>query len=195
MNDEYDVIGHQDADVIARQHMKTNVTNVTEMLTEGCSVTRHQSNDVLFDKDEMEFDDISDRNEPESQIGPVLTWHRHEDNGNTSQMSNDTEDNLHMSIDTVKERQRKEGDHSGNNIDNDTRKMHVTVKSQKCDVELTPAGLAKFIRENFPDVGDLSQHPITDAMAALEVTEKEVQWIDPPDRGVRTQYSVDNVAD
>ena len=131
MNDEYDVIGHHDADIIARQHMKTRVKNVTEMLTEDCSVTRHQSNDVLFDKDEMEFDDISDRNEPENQLGPVLTWHQHEDNGNTSQMSNDTEDNLHMSIDTVKARQRKEGDHSGNNIDSDTRKMHVTVKSQK----------------------------------------------------------------
>ena len=64
------------------------------MLTEGCSVTKHQSNDVLFNKNEMKFDNISDKNEPENQIGPILMWHQHKDNGSTLQMSNDTKDNL-----------------------------------------------------------------------------------------------------
>ena len=47
----------------------------------------------------------------------------------------------------------------------------------------------------FPRVGDLSCHPVNAEMQKLMVRSSEVVWKDPPERGSRTQYAVDDVAD
>ena len=47
----------------------------------------------------------------------------------------------------------------------------------------------------FPSVGDLSSHPVNERMAKLEVRSSEVNWQEPPERGTRTQYAVESVAD
>lgn len=56
---------------------------------------------------------------------------------------------------------------------------------QNVDLELEQE-----IRQQFPDVGDLSTHPITLSMSKLEVKEWEVRWSRPPDSGYRTPYSI-----
>ena len=58
---------------------------------------------------------------------------------------------------------------------------------------------ADYIKEKitkmFPSVGDLSSHPVNERMAKLEVRSSEVNWQEPPERGTRTQYAVESVAD
>ena len=51
------------------------------------------------------------------------------------------------------------------------------------------------IMEKFPGVGDLSSHPVNKKMEKLLVRATEVKWNEPPERGSRTQYSVESVAD
>ena len=51
------------------------------------------------------------------------------------------------------------------------------------------------IRELFPKVGDLSSHPVNDKMRRLVVKKEEVTWSPPTECGVRTQYTIENVAD
>ena len=51
------------------------------------------------------------------------------------------------------------------------------------------------IREMFPKVGDLSSHPVNDKMRCMVVKKEEVTWSPPTECGVRTQYSIENVAD
>ena len=51
------------------------------------------------------------------------------------------------------------------------------------------------IREMFPKVGDLSSHPVNEKMEELIVKKEEVNWSEPQEYGVRTQYSIENVAD
>ena len=51
------------------------------------------------------------------------------------------------------------------------------------------------IREMFPKVGDLSSHPVNDKMRRMVVKKEEVTWSPPTECGVRTQYSIENVAD
>ena len=51
------------------------------------------------------------------------------------------------------------------------------------------------IREMFPVVGDLSSHPVNEKMERLMVTKDEVSWNPPSECGVRTQYTIENVAD
>ena len=43
--------------------------------------------------------------------------------------------------------------------------------------------------------GRYSRHPINENLAKLGVRSTEVKWIPPKDRGVRTQYQVESVAD
>ena len=51
------------------------------------------------------------------------------------------------------------------------------------------------IREMFPNVGDLSSHPVNERMEELIVKKEEVNWSEPQEFGVRTQYAIENVAD
>lgn len=47
----------------------------------------------------------------------------------------------------------------------------------------------------YSGVGDFSTHPMNDEMAKLIVKASEISWIEPPERGSRTQYIVETVAD
>ena len=51
------------------------------------------------------------------------------------------------------------------------------------------------IMQEYPNVGDYNRHPINENLARLGVRSTEVKWIPPKDRGVRTQYQVESVAD
>ena len=51
------------------------------------------------------------------------------------------------------------------------------------------------IIDMFPSVGDLSSHPVNEAMAKLVVKASEVSWRVPRECGSRTQYIVEEVAD
>ena len=55
--------------------------------------------------------------------------------------------------------------------------------------------LCEEIRQKYPKVGDFSTHPINDKLARLGVRATEVRWEEPQDRGLRTQYKVETVAD
>ena len=55
--------------------------------------------------------------------------------------------------------------------------------------------LCEEIRRKYPKVGDFSTHPINDKLARLGVRSTEVRWDEPQDRGLRTQYKVETVAD
>ena len=55
--------------------------------------------------------------------------------------------------------------------------------------------LCEEIRQKYPKVGDFSTHPINDKLARLGVRATEVRWDEPQDRGLRTQYKVETVAD
>ena len=49
------------------------------------------------------------------------------------------------------------------------------------------------VREKYPKVGDLSEHPITPAMQELEVQVYEAPHVMPKEMGSRTEYKVENV--
>ena len=55
--------------------------------------------------------------------------------------------------------------------------------------------IKNIIMEKYPKVGDLSSHPVNERMKKLMVRASEVRWNEPPERGSRTQYSVETVAD
>ena len=55
--------------------------------------------------------------------------------------------------------------------------------------------LREEISSRFPEVGDFSTHPVNSEMEKLKVRANEVVWIDPPERGSRTQYSIESMAD
>ena len=55
--------------------------------------------------------------------------------------------------------------------------------------------LREEISRKFPEVGDFSTHTVNCEMEKLKVRANEVVWADPPERGSRTQYSVESVAD
>ena len=55
--------------------------------------------------------------------------------------------------------------------------------------------LREEIRQKHPKVGDYSTHPINDKLARLSIRSTEVRWDEPQDRGLRTQYKVETVAD
>ena len=63
------------------------------------------------------------------------------------------------------------------------------------EIESFAARLQQKVMTMFPKVGDLSSHPVNAQMAKLKVTPSEVVWKSPPERGVRTQYGIQNVAD
>ena len=44
-------------------------------------------------------------------------------------------------------------------------------------------------------MGDLSSHPVNERMKELLVKKEEVNWSEPQEFGVRTQYAIENVAD
>ena len=55
--------------------------------------------------------------------------------------------------------------------------------------------LREEIMQKYPNVGNFSTHPINEKLAKLGVRSNEVKWINPHDRGVRTRYKVETVAD
>lgn len=57
-------------------------------------------------------------------------------------------------------------------------------------VQDVSASIEEEIQRRFPTVGDLSTHPITPAMQALEVKPSEVGWNMPQEQGSRTPYYV-----
>ena len=61
--------------------------------------------------------------------------------------------------------------------------------------EITGETLKEEVISKFPEVGDLSQHPVKEPMRRLLVRSSEVQWDPPPECGIRTQYAVENVSD
>ena len=61
--------------------------------------------------------------------------------------------------------------------------------------EVTSEMIEKEVKRRFPKVGDFSTHPVNDKMAKLVVRKDEVCWMEPTESGVRTQYSVERVAD
>ena len=68
--------------------------------------------------------------------------------------------------------------------------------SELPNLELLPCEIvAKKIREMLPKVWDLSSHLVNDKMGRMVVKKKEVAWSPPMECGVRTQYSIENVAD
>lgn len=63
------------------------------------------------------------------------------------------------------------------------------------DLEEWKEKIQSHITKEYPKVGDLSSHPVNKKMEKLMVRASEVQWDDPPERGRRTQYSVESIAD
>ena len=55
--------------------------------------------------------------------------------------------------------------------------------------------LCEEIRRKYPKVETFSTHPINDRLARLGVRATEVKLDEPQDRGLRTQYKVETVAD
>ena len=71
----------------------------------------------------------------------------------------------------------------------------VLVNSMQQEVLQFGERLREEISSKFPTVGDFSTHPVNSDMEKLKVRANEVVWVDPPERGCRTQYSVESVAD
>ena len=55
--------------------------------------------------------------------------------------------------------------------------------------------LKREVMEKYSQVGDFSTHPVNENMKKLKVRASEVIWVNPVERGSRTQYSVERVAD
>ena len=51
------------------------------------------------------------------------------------------------------------------------------------------------IISSFPNVGDLSSHPIKECMQKMVIKSTEVSWSEPRELGLRTQYTIENVSD
>ena len=71
----------------------------------------------------------------------------------------------------------------------------LTCASNSVSLDSIAKKLQEKICSMFPSVGDLSSHPVNEAMEKLRVSSTEVTWNPPPERGTRTQYAVQNVAD
>eukprot|EP00210_Caulerpa_lentillifera_P009663 g9219.t1 len=70
----------------------------------------------------------------------------------------------------------------------------ATVESVVSEVEATAESLRQEVASKYPEVADLSSHPIKPAMEELRVRATEVQWQSPEDFGCRTPYRVESVA-
>ena len=55
--------------------------------------------------------------------------------------------------------------------------------------------LKREVMEKYSQVGDFSTHPVNENMEKLKVRASEVIWVNPVERGSRTQYAVERVAD
>ena len=69
------------------------------------------------------------------------------------------------------------------------------INSLSIDEENYGEKIKEIIMKKYPRVGDLSSHPVNEKMERLMVRAYEVRWNEPPERGSRTQYSVETVAD
>lgn len=75
------------------------------------------------------------------------------------------------------------------------------LQSPKMDVSALDSSIGEIanslkeeVMAKWPEVGDLSRHPITPAMEKLKVRASEVHWQTPTDFGCRTPYRVESVA-
>ena len=62
-------------------------------------------------------------------------------------------------------------------------------------VDTLAESLRNELARRFPDVSDLSRHPIVPAMEPLRVRADEVCWTPPREQGLRTSYKTEQVAD
>lgn len=61
--------------------------------------------------------------------------------------------------------------------------------------EITPHMLSTELKETYPEVCDITKHPVTPAMKELEVRAYEVSWTRPKEVGQRTLFKIEEVAD
>lgn len=61
--------------------------------------------------------------------------------------------------------------------------------------EITSQKLSTELEEKYPEVCDITRHPVTPAMKELEVKAYEVQWTPPKAIGQRTPFKTEEVAD
>ena len=60
--------------------------------------------------------------------------------------------------------------------------------------EITTDSLAEEIKAAFPQVGDLSSHPVVGPMHSLVVRAEEMQWTEPNEQGMRTPFVTEKSA-
>ena len=90
--------------------------------------------------------------------------------------------------------EEKQKDNMGKSCETTESRINRLGK-ESSDDRLTESEIEEKIRRMFPNVGDLSSHPVNEKMKKLMVTRKEVSWEEPTEYGTRTQYSIENVAD
>ena len=69
------------------------------------------------------------------------------------------------------------------------------AKAHTAAVDTLAESLRNELARRFPDVSDLSRHPIVPAMEPLRVRADEVCWTPPREQGLRTSYKTEQVAD